>query len=54
MQFKGKLINQTWENYEKANFGADFDRLGPDLGKNFFTSHKTLFEAIILWNLKEN
>ena len=34
MQFKGKLINQTWENTTKTNFRPDF---GPNLSlQNFF------------------
>ena len=24
-QFKGKLMNETWENGKKRNFGPDFD-----------------------------
>ena len=33
MQFKGKLINQTWENgKKKANFGPNFGLFYPDLG----------------------
>ena len=24
MQFQEKLMNQTWENYKKSNFGPDF------------------------------
>ena len=34
MQFKGKLMNQTWENGKKLNFGPDFglfDAFGPNL-----------------------
>ena len=31
MQFKGKLMNQTWENGKKANFGPDFGLFGPSL-----------------------
>ena len=33
MQFKGKLMKQTWENNKKANFAPDFDLFGP---QNFF------------------
>ena len=37
MQFKGKVMNQTWENGEKPNFGPDFCQFGPNLGpQNFF------------------
>ena len=44
----------------KPNFGPDFGLFGPDLGPQFLylsftsTSSKTLFQAIILCNLKEN
>ena len=31
MQFQGKLMNQTWENDKKPNFGPDFGSFGPDL-----------------------
>ena len=31
MQFKGKLMNQTWENGKKNNFGPDF---GLGFGRN--------------------
>ena len=50
-------MNQTWENGEKPNFRPDFV---PNLGfKTFFvgftsTSSYTLFQAIILGNLKEH
>ena len=60
MQFKGKLMNQTWENGKNPNFGPDFGLFGPNLGPpNLFvgftsTSSYTLFQAIILCNLKEN
>ena len=30
MQIQWKLINQTWENGKKPNFGPDFGPLGPD------------------------
>ena len=32
MQFQGKLMNQTWENDKKPNFGADFGPFGPNVG----------------------
>ena len=32
MQCKGKLMNQTWENGEKPNFGPDFGPFSPNLG----------------------
>ena len=36
MQFKGKLMNQTWENGEKPNFGPDFYLFGSNLTLKFF------------------
>ena len=37
MQLKGKLINWTWENAKKPNFGLDFDPFWPKFGpKNVF------------------
>ena len=37
MQFKEKLITQTWNNGKKTNFRPDFCLLEPDLGPpNFF------------------
>ena len=37
MQFKGKLINQTWENGKKPNFESDFAPFGPNSSpKDFF------------------
>ena len=36
MQYIGKLINQTWENSKKPNFGPDFGLIGPNLGPTFF------------------
>ena len=37
MQFKVKLINQTWVNGKKANFGPDFGPFWPIFGpRNFF------------------
>ena len=32
MQFKEKLMNQTWQNGKKPNFGPDFGLFGPNLG----------------------
>ena len=29
MQLKRKLISQTWENLEKANFGPEFGSFDP-------------------------
>ena len=59
MQFKGKIINQTWENRQKPNFGLDFCPFYPDLGfSNFFvgftfTRCKALLKALIVCNCKE-
>ena len=36
MQFKGKLMNQTWENGEKPNPGPDFYLFGSNLGSQVF------------------
>ena len=37
MQFKGKLMNETWEKDKKPNFALDFDPFGPSLSlKTFF------------------
>ena len=60
MQFKGKLMNQIWENGKKLNFGPDFGLFDPNLDPSFFFSGFTstnsyiLFQAIILCNSKEN
>ena len=37
MQFQGKIMNQTWENGKKPNFGPDFGPFSPKFGsqKNF-------------------
>ena len=35
-QFQGKLINQTWENGKKPNFGSDFGPFGPNLSQKIF------------------
>ena len=32
MQFKAKLMNQTWENDKKPNFRPDFGLFDPNLG----------------------
>ena len=38
VQYQGKLINQTWKNDKKPNFGPDFGLFGPNLGfQGFFT-----------------
>ena len=49
LQVKGKLINQTWENGKKPNFGPNFGLFDPNLDPwNFFaaftsTSSCTIF-----------
>ena len=57
IQFQGKLMIQTQENDEKPYFGLDLIPLGQNSGCQKFlykTRSKTLFQAIILCNLKEN
>ena len=60
MQFQGKLMNQTWENDKKPNFGADFGPFGPNVGLQICfagltsSSSYTLFQAIMLCNIKKN
>ena len=36
MQFKGKLMNWTWENGKKSNFGPDFGSFGLNFGHHIF------------------
>ena len=36
MQFPGKLMNRTWENGEKPNFGHNFGPFSPNLGPQSF------------------
>ena len=38
MQFKGKLMNQTWENSKKPNFGSYFGSFDLNLGPRIFFS----------------
>ena len=58
MEFKGKLMNQTWENSKKPNFGPNFGPFRPHIFLfcvDFISiSGKTLFQVIILCNLNEN
>ena len=62
LHLKGKLINQTWENGKKPNFGPDFCPFWPKFGPQFFlffvgaTSIRcyTLLQTIIVCNFKEN
>ena len=39
MQFKGKLMNQTWENGEKPNFRPHLNPFGPNLPPPQFFFH---------------
>ena len=32
IKFERKIINQTWENFEKPNFGPNFGQFGRHLG----------------------
>ena len=36
MQFKEKIVNQTWENDKKPNFKPDFGLFGLNLGLQLF------------------
>ena len=36
MQFKRKLIHQTWENGKKRNFGPNFGQIDLNLGPKYF------------------
>ena len=36
MQCKGKLMNQTWENNKKHNFGPDFGLFSPNSDPKIF------------------
>ena len=36
MQFKGKLMNQAWENGKNPNFGPDFGPFWPKFGPKIF------------------
>ena len=36
MQFPEKLMNQTWKNGNKPNFGPDFGLFGPNLDPQKF------------------
>ena len=38
MQFQGKSMIQTQENYKKSHFRPDLDPLGLNLGRQFFFS----------------
>ena len=51
MQFK-KVMNETWENSEKPNFGSNLDL---QIFVGFTTTRcYTLLQAIIVYNSKEN
>ena len=34
--FKGKPMNQTWENSKKTNFGSNFGMFGPNVSPQNF------------------
>ena len=36
IQLKVKIMDQTWENGEKSNFGTDFGLFSQNLGRQFF------------------
>ena len=36
MQFQAKLMNQTWEKWQKTSFGTDFGPFGRNLGCKFY------------------
>ena len=36
MQFLGKLMNQTWKNDKKPNFGPDFGTFGRNMDPRKF------------------
>ena len=38
MEFQGKLMNQTWENSKKTNFGPDLGPFDPNLKHQFLFS----------------
>ena len=58
VQFKGKQMNQTWENGEKPSFEPDFGQFVPNQGPQIFflgfTRRQTLSQAINVCNFKEN
>ena len=37
MQFQEKLMNQTWENSKKPDFGPDFGPFGLNFGPKIFS-----------------
>ena len=53
-------MNETLKNGKKPNFQPNFDPCGQNLGPQIYfvsfttTNSQTFFQAIILWNLKEN
>ena len=59
MSFRRQLMGHASENGIKLNIGPDFQPFGRNVHPEFVfvsflsTSSKTLFQAIILWNLKE-
>ena len=52
MQFKEKLMSYTWENLKKPKFRRAFGLFRQNCSLS--TSHNTVLQIIILWNLKKN
>ena len=46
MQFRGKLMNQIWENCKKPSFGPDFRPFGPNSGGQIFFSQIWLRQSL--------
>lgn len=46
MQFKEKLVSQTWQNSKKPNFWSGFGWIDPSLGHQFFFRGFYLYEML--------
>ena len=46
MQFKEKLVSQTWQNSKKPNFWSGFGRIDPSLGHQIFFRGFYLYEML--------
>ena len=46
IQFQGKLMNQTWKNGKKTNFGPNFDPFSPNLSHQIFFSKIWLHQSL--------